>query len=178
MFARIIHNYFRFTTVLYMVLALFLLESCAIFKSKQSKNKPNEAQLRQENGVRDLLAKASTYLGTPYVYGGQSTLGMDCSGLTYICAQHVGKTLPRHSAAQASIGVTISKDALQKGDLVFFSTNPNSSAINHVGIVSVVELPHNLKFIHASSSKGVVEDNLLSNYWKKTFVKAQRAFVF
>jgi probable lipoprotein NlpC len=167
-------------------LSMFLMavfSSCSVFRRQhvthQHKHEVHKKEQRViEPRIQQILHTANSYVGTPYAYGGQSIKGMDCSGLTFVCAKNAGQTIPRNSSAQSTIGYTISKDELQEGDLVFFATNPNHSGINHVGIVSYVQLPHTVKFIHASSSKGVIEDNFLSNYWKKTFVKAQRAFAF
>ena len=80
-----------------------------------------------------LIATAKTYLGVPYVFGGESTTtGLDCSSFTQLVMKENGITLPRTAAEQYAIGTPVDKANLQIGDLVFFTTyKPGAS---HVGI--------------------------------------------
>ncbi|MCM1503894.1 MAG: C40 family peptidase [Muribaculum sp.] len=77
------------------------------------------------------IAKAQT--GSPYLWGGLSSKGMDCSGLTKMAFYQCGLILPRDASQQASRGVDASVDSLAKGDLLFFG-NPSTGRVNHVGI--------------------------------------------
>jgi cell wall-associated NlpC family hydrolase len=65
---------------------------------------------------------------------------------------------------------------LQPGDLVFFSKKKGRRKITHVGMVTEVKRGKNVQFIHSSTKLGVVENNLLSNYYRGIFVKARRPF--
>ena len=66
---------------------------------------------------------------------------------------------------------------MRAGDWVFFITNKGgTSSINHAGIVTELKSPKEIYFIHASSSKGIREDNLISKYWMSCFAKAKRPF--
>lgn len=76
-----------------------------------------------------IVAYASNFLGVPYVWGGTSPSGFDCSGLVYYVYAHFGINLPRTSQAQQNVGVPVSRSQLQPGDLVFFG-----SPAHHVGI--------------------------------------------
>jgi len=100
---------------------------------------------------------------------------MDCSALTGHAYEAVNISLPRTADAQALKGEKIKKIAeLQPGDLVFFATGKRKRQITHVGIVTEIKAKDNVKFIHASTSLGVVETNLYSDYFFKRFRGARR----
>lgn len=79
----------------------------------------------------EIVAYAKSFLGTPYVHGGSSPKGFDCSGFTQYVYAHFGGSLPRTSAGQYGTGDYVEKSQLKPGDLVFFTS---SSRISHVGI--------------------------------------------
>lgn len=116
-----------------------------------------------------IVAKAAQYLGTPYVYGGTTPGGFDCSGFTQYVFRQFNISLNRTAAAQYSNGVAVSKADLVPGDLVFFNTN--GSGISHVGIYT-----GNGQLIHSSSSKniGIVYSSLNDNYYASRYVGARR----
>lgn len=122
----------------------------------------------------EIVAFARTYLGTPHRFGKLSRKGTDCSGLTTMCFKKYGLNLPRSSGGQASIASGVNRKQLKIGDLVFFHPSPNSSRISHVGIISQIQ-HNNIRFIHTSTKRGVVEDNFLHHHWQKRFAKAIRA---
>lgn len=114
-----------------------------------------------------LIATAKKYIGVPYLWGGTTPSGFDCSGfLQYVFRQN-GLSLLRTSKQQYTMGVYVAKNQLQKGDLVFFQTGSNG--ISHVGMYI-----GNDQFIHASSSNGVTISNLSSSYWVRTYYGARR----
>jgi probable lipoprotein NlpC len=147
-------------------------------KHDATSQKASKSTAKASQTIENILNQAQSMLGVPYKYGGSSAQGFDCSGLVYFLSNKNGINMPRISSEQAALGKLVEKSELQKGDLVFFDTAKNNGNINHVGIVIAVLAPTQVKFIHASTSKGVVEDNLFAEYWKKTFVKAKRPFVF
>lgn len=114
-------------------------------------------------------ATARDYLGVPYVWGGTSPRGFDCSGLTMHLYAQLGYSLPHTATGQyKTCGVAVSKDALQPGDLVFFSQR--GYAIGHVGIYI-----GDGAFIHARSSTHRVQiDWLSSSYYASHYVGAKR----
>lgn len=123
--------------------------------------------------VDNLLKQARSYSGVPYRTGGISHSGMDCSGFTQTVFKSIGVQLPRVSRDQAQLGTPIRKSDLQPGDLVFFATG-TPGRINHVGIVTNVDDPNNIRFIHASSSRGIMETSMGINYWVRNYMKARR----
>lgn len=130
--------------------------------------------------VSNLVATARSYLDSPYATGGNTSVGLDCSGFLCACFRQVGVSLPRISRQQAEAGEAVRATDLQPGDLVFFATaskNNPSAPINHVGLVTEVRGSGEVYFIHASSSRGVREDNLFSAYWQAAYVRARRVDV-
>jgi len=111
----------------------------------------------------NIISYAKGYIGTPYLYGGNSKKGFDCSGFTqYIMKQH-GYNLPRTAQSQGDTYSKIKAGQAMKGDLVFFGSSKKN--ISHVGIVSS-EKGSSISMIHASSSKGIMISNIENNsYW-------------
>ena len=117
----------------------------------------------------DIVAKAAQYLGTPYVYGGASPSGFDCSGLVYYVLKHFGYSPERTPEGLYTQGTYISKSDLQPGDIVFFA-NTGGSGITHVGIYS-----GNGEFIHSPNSRSTVSyASLTSGYWADHYYGARR----
>lgn len=119
-----------------------------------------------------LYSECASWLGAKYQYGGTTKSGVDCSGFVYMVYKAVfGKTLTRQSAGMLTDNCNkITKSQLREGDLVFFRTDgKKSSTPNHVGIY----LKEN-KFIHASTSKGVVVSDLLQSYYVTNWITGGR----
>ena len=117
---------------------------------------------------RSFLVKVATaFLGAPYRLGGNSVRGLDCSSFVKKIYQLFGVSLPRTAREQAAVGMRVSRDQLEIGDLVFFNTK---RPFGHVGIY----IGDN-KFVHASSVNRVVRiDSLSEPYFDKRFAKAVR----
>lgn len=115
-----------------------------------------------------IAAEAQKYLGTPYVYGGASPSGFDCSGLVYYVLKTLGYSPNRTPEAQYAQGTYVSKANLLPGDIVFFSGN--GSTITHVGIYV-----GNGQFIHSPNSRSTVSySSLTSGYWSEHYYGARR----
>lgn len=160
-----------------LVLVAFLLISCGgskkVTTSKKSSKTTHRISKTSNRGASNAIVDyAKTFQGTRYKFGGTTKSGMDCSGLVYVSFQQEGIQLPRVSRDMAKRGKRITISKANQGDLVFFRTNKNSNQINHVGLV-VSNKKGVLKFIHSSSSKGVIISSLDERYWKGVFVEAR-----
>lgn len=136
------------------------------YRALLGKNLPEIS--RSSNYVsRRVIQNAMAYMGTPYVFGGASPGGFDCSGFVMYVFSGAGISLPRTADVQYEVGTPIDKSDLRAGDLVFFSTYTYGAS--HVGISLGGD-----RFIHASSSKGVTVDTLNRGYWISTYIGARR----
>ncbi len=116
--------------------------------------------------AKQLLGIANQYKGVPYVFGGNTPSGFDCSGFTRYVYSAVGIDLPRMADEQYGVGNDVSVSNLQPGDLVFFSTY--APGVSHVGIYI-----GDSQFINASND-GVSVASLNSSYWASHYVGAKR----
>ena len=174
------------------LLSLLLIVSCKSTKKTSSQKKlpsvtvkeSKEAEIKEAETI-DSSEKATTsyltnaiidsafaYSGTPYKYGGTSKKGMDCSGLIYTAFKENDVPLQRTSSAMATQGKRIKLNRVKKGDLLFFGTGKNRKRINHVGLVVKVDAK-GIKFIHATTSRGVLISSLKEGYWNHAFVEAR-----
>ena len=161
--------FFRLKSNEKLLLVIFLWSS--VFLSSCAATKRNGAH----EAIADTVVEAAKrYIGTPYKYGGTTRAGMDCSGLLINSFRAIEMNLPRSSADQSKVGKEVSIGELQPGDLVFFATGKRKKTVTHVGLVTDVISKDNIKFIHSSSTLGVVETNLFSEYYQKRFITARR----
>ena len=122
---------------------------------KSSKEEPNAK-------AASILSDAEKYLGAPYRAGGMTYSGFENN-----------IKLTRRSADQAKEGVGINIENVKHGDLLFFAT-AGGKRVSHVGIVHTITNDGEIKFIHASTSKGVIISSLEEAYWDKAFLFARR----
>lgn len=156
-------------------LLTFLLVSC--FSSKSSADYNSEFRKLARAGLKlgfdisedddkNLMLECANWIGVKYKYGGNDKRGVDCSGLTCNIYKKVyNQSLHRSSFDQHSKDVKkVKRSKLKTGNLVFFATG-STNKVSHVGIY----LKDN-KFIHASSSRGVVVSDLRDEYYKNRLV--------
>lgn len=130
-------------------------------------------EIRKFTPAEEIIATALGYSGVRYKYGGTTKKGMDCSGLLYVSFGTHNITLPRVSSEMAKEAKKINLNKVDKGDLLFFKTTKKAKKINHVGLVVDVNGP-DIKFIHATTSRGVIVSSLREGFWNYSFVKAAR----
>ena len=105
----------------------------------------------------------------PYVFGGTSPYGFDCSGFTSYVFRQAGISIPRMADGQYYASTRLSSANLRPGDLVFFTTY--AAGASHVGIYV-----GNGQFIHASSSRGVMVSDVFTGYWGARYIGAGRVY--
>lgn len=157
-----------------LLISSFVSEKAVVLSNAKNSLKSLEIAkaIKHSKTIDNILAEASTYLGTPYRYGGTTRSGIDCSAFVLsVFGAAAGLSLPRVAASQAQEGESVDKENLQKGDLIFFS---HGRRISHVGIVEEVTEDGEIKFIHAATSKGVMISSLNDSYWGPKYRFAKR----
>ena len=119
---------------------------------------------------KEIVSRAAKYKGVPYVFGGTTTKGFDCSGYVQYVFKDCKAKLPRLADEQALQGVFVTQKQLRPGDLVFFTTY--AAGASHVGIYA-----GDGQFWSASSSKGVMLSSLKDDYWKQRYYGARRVLI-
>ncbi len=143
------------------------------YNQSKTNNKPQtsfaplgQALLTGTQGLA-IVTTAKSFMGVPYVFGGTTPAGFDCSGLVQYVFKMNGIDIPRLADEQYNLGRAVNLNQLTAGDLVFFTTY--TSGVSHVGIYL-----GDGNFLHASSSKGVKIDSLNNEYWRPRFVGARK----
>jgi len=151
---------------------LFLAIIFTACKSSSAAVSKNESNRENKQIVKHLIEKATDNIGVRYKAGGTTKSGFDCSGLVFTTFQSENIKLPRSSYEQSKIGKVIRLNDAKKGDLIFFKTN-KSNQINHVGLITEINSDE-IKFVHSSTSKGVLISSTKEPYYKNSFVQINR----
>lgn len=151
-------------------LLFFLLGLNACTNTLSKDNITYKGQLNDPIMVITLLSEQQReWAGTPYVLGGNTRRGIDCSGFTRTTfMDRFNIQLPRTTSDQAKYGILIPRSQIQTGDLVFFKTGRGPNGY-HVGIYVKDDL-----FLHASTKGGVIYSSLNSPYWSQKYWQARR----
>ena len=173
----------------FVLFTLFLLTSCVVKKrttysktrtvtvtseaGETKKPKKRKKKAKENTEADNVISTALTFSGTRYRFGGTTTKGMDCSGLVYVSLKENQIDFPRMSHEMATKGKRIQLGKVQRGDLLFFNTKKRGKRINHVGLVVQVD-GDDVRFIHATSSRGVIVSSLREGFWNHAFIKATR----
>ncbi len=163
----------RLPLTLFTCLAIAVLTGCAgtpkstPSKASTTRSHASSAVHKQSAVYQRLHQQYSRWKGTPYRLGGLNKNGIDCSGFVHVTFREAfGLQLPRTTEDLADSGQRIDKRKLAVGDLVFFKTGITK---RHVGIYMGDE-----KFIHASTSRGVMQSSLRNPYWSRNYWKSTR----
>jgi probable lipoprotein NlpC len=148
---------YRNTLIILSILTFFLAVVSGHEVLGQGRKKQKEITLATSH--------AKSFLGTPYRYGGNSRNGIDCSSLIQQSYAKIGIKLPRTAQEQAKVGNKKGKSSVRPGDIVYFEFKQKREKWWHTGMVTYAE-KGTIKFVHASSSRGVVEDTY-NDYYKK-----------
>ena len=155
---------------IYSLLCLTFLSACSSLPGGKPEQMPPPAapKANYSGDVNTRLDQHfSAWRGTPYRMGGLNRKGIDCSGFVFITYRDVfGVSMPRSTDQQTNIGRAIPREQLQFGDLVVFKTGFKQK---HVGVYV-----GNGKFLHASTSKGVIKSNIRSEYWSDAYRESRR----
>lgn len=147
-------------------------QAAELAKKESAKSLEIAAAVKHSKLIDGILQVAESYLGTPYRFGGTTRNGIDCSAFVLsVFNAAADKILPRVAAAQSQQGTAVSRENLQKGDLLFFS---QGRGISHVAIVYDVPADGPVRFIHAATSRGVMISNITDSYWAPKFRFAKR----
>ncbi|UOY91243.1 C40 family peptidase [Ectobacillus sp. JY-23] len=121
---------------------------------------------KRENGAAgaDLLTNGKQFIGLPYLWGGTSAFGYDCSGFTYTLARSVGVDIPRDAHDQAKAGEAVERADMQPGDLLFFAYENGKGAIHHVAVYAgegqMLHAPKTGKCIEVIPIEGIYAEEL------------------
>lgn len=136
--------------------------------------KPTElvpASSAGDDAASMVIRAATEWLGVPYLYGGNTKEGVDCSGLTTMAFKTgAGILLPRSSGEQAKWGRAVDRSDLRAADLVFFTNKRGGGRINHVAIYV-----GDGRILHATTSRGVCYSSLDDPYWSTHLDSFRRA---
>ena len=166
-----------FTKLALSLLCLLTIQACSSNKAAQQLTaktstqqlQPTNAKMSKTQQTRQsqLVRIYKQWQGTPYLFGGNSKKGIDCSAFVQQVYQAgFGTALPRTTTELARTGQAIKQQQLNIGDLVLFKTKPR---VRHVGIYI-----GNKEFLHASSSQGVTLSKLDNVYWSQRYWQSRR----
>lgn len=149
--------------IFFIITIIFFISGCSFYQ-----NLNYTRPIYNTNKETKLKTIAHEWKKTPYVLGGITKKGADCSGFTQSVLAQLNIRIPRTTKTQLGSGRKVSKSKLQTGDLVFFKTGRGPNGM-HVGIYMSKG-----KFIHLSTKGGVKEVELNSSYWKARYIGARR----
>ena len=161
--------------LLFIIGISFLSTSCILFRPASNSTLVDTEKNSEDPSVSELVYIAKSLEGTPYKFGGTTTRGFDCSGFTSYVFDKNNSSLPRTSGEQEQYAESVRIKDLRTGDLVFFRSN-KVGKVFHVALV-VDNDKNGLTVIHATSSRGVVEENISrSSYWTKKYWTGGRVY--
>ncbi|WP_187443501.1 C40 family peptidase [Rossellomorea aquimaris] len=129
----------------------------------------------QKGSGHDIVTSGEAFLALPYLWGGMTSYGFDCSGFSYTMCKANGYLIPRDANDQAKAGKEVALNQLEPGDLLFFAYEEGKGSIHHVGIYhgdgQMIHSPNTGKTIEILSLKGTYYEKELCiarRYWEET----------
>lgn len=150
----------------------------AVASKPEAENKPKKKfhllSPEKRKIVDHVVHTGLSYLGTPYIFGGTSERGFDCSGFVYYAFRKINIDVPRSSKLLAEAGRAVKPEETRKGDiLIFTGTNPKDRTPGHVGIV-ISKVGEPVKFVHSSSNGGVKISQVDGTNYERRFLETRR----
>lgn len=134
-------------------------------KHPDKEKKEQKSESKGSGNIRKVIDAACDWIGVPYLYGGNTRKGVDCSGLVCMAFETgAGIRLPRSSSDQAEACRKVKRSAVKPGDLFFFTNKKGGGRINHVALY----IGDN-RVVHSTTSRGVIISNLDEDYWQSHF---------
>lgn len=158
------------TQLITLILVGLVAVSCGTGRQSVSQKKITENNLQEQ-----LIGYSKKYLGKPYRYAGRGPHSFDCSGFTSFVFEAFGFNLASSSVGQdRQFPAVEDKKSLKKGDLVFFEGRARNGIVGHVGIVTEVSNRGSFRFIHASTSYGVIISSSTEPYYATRYLRGGR----
>lgn len=155
--------------VVSLAIITFILASCGAGRTTVSSSKTSTTL------QDDIIQYGRQYLGKPYRFAGKGPNSFDCSGYTSFVFRKFGYRLDPSSAGQDRQIPTIARrEELRKGDLVFFEGNRRNGSVGHVGIVTEAFSNGQFKFIHSSTTSGVIISSSTEPYYASRYLRGGR----
>ncbi len=170
-FNHLLNNLIFCTLILYMSACGISRETTRTAAGSESIAVPTSSPVSDSERVvlSHLRSAYDDWGGAPYLLGGSSKSGVDCSAFTKsVLDEYFEVDIPRHSRDQLQAGSSVRRNSIRPGDLIFFRTG---KGVLHVGLAM-----ENGDFLHASYSSGVMISNVGERYWAGKFLGARRVF--
>ncbi len=160
-----------FFRALFLLVGVVGLTRCEVLRDLTTE-RPRGVDSKEAALRRDIVDYAQRFEGRNYLYAGKNPSGFDCSGFTYFVMKEYGVSLSPSAKDQATQGRSIPVSKAMPGDLVFFRRSA-SEPVFHVSLV-VENDGKSLRVIHSTTSRGVIQEDLLaSSYWKPKIYAAR-----
>lgn len=169
-------NFKHLQNILIFCIFILFISACGISRettrtsAKSDSSSVSTKSPASENEVLNQLRSAyDEWGGAPYLLGGSSKSGVDCSAFAKsVLDEYFNVDIPRHTRDQLQAGSSVRRNSVRPGDLIFFRTD---RGVLHVGIAM-----ENGDFLHASYSSGVMISNVGERYWAGRFLGVRRVF--
>ena len=152
----------------------FFQKQLSLAKNKKAKTKKKFITLERKALINKIIKSGLSRIGTPYMYGGATEKGFDCSGFVHYAFKKFNINVPRSSSELAEAGRKVKLHETRKGDiLIFTGTNVSDRNPGHVGIV-ISKAGDPIEFVHSSSNGGVKISKVEGTNYERRFLETRR----